>query len=600
MTRTTHAPDEPAALPEAHGDTGNATAVRYRRWIDAGVGACYLALALVVLGPLWMNLDGGYLTNSGQDQNMWEWFFAATAHNVLNWQNPLSSTLQNYPAGVNMMANTAMLGLSVPLTPVTVLFGPTVTWALVLTGGLAATAGTWYCLFSRYLVRSRLAAAIGGAFAGFAPPIISHANAHPNFVALFVFPFIVAFVLKLARGYRPVRNGVILGLLLSYQAMLGEEALLIGATTFAVFAGVYCLCRRDAVAAMTRTVGTGAAVALGVCAVLLAFPLWWQFFGPQSYTTLEHGPSGNDLAAFTTFATESLAGTPNAAAELSLNRTEENAFFGAPLVILWFVLAVWLWRIPAARAASLATLIMAWISTGALLIVNGTVTSIPGPWMILGDLPLYGSVLESRFALGCVPLIGMVLAMATDRVTRVFAHHPPWRVTARVTFAAALTVALLPIAPTPLPVHERAPVPAFFADGTWREFVTPDGSVVVAPLPDPGDADALHWQIATGMAFPLAGGYFVGPHGEDDSGGYGADRTPTSWLLEHAAQTGEAADVDSADRRRARLDLRYWDADVVVLAPAARHRHAVRVTMTRLLGKPPRHVNGVWIWDVRE
>jgi len=49
---------------------------------------------------------------------------------------PLLSTLQNHPLGVNMMANTAMFGLSVPLAPVT--------WrsarrhlALILTLGMA-------------------------------------------------------------------------------------------------------------------------------------------------------------------------------------------------------------------------------------------------------------------------------------------------------------------------------------------------------------------------------------------------------------------------------------------------------------------------------
>lgn len=568
---------------------------------DAGVYLCYLALALLVLGPLWANLDGGYLTNSGQDQNMWEWFFAVTAHNVVHGNNPLFSTLQNHPAGVNLMANTAMLGLSVPLTPLTLLAGPTVTWAVVLTAGLAGTAAAWYWLLSRHVVASRLGAAIGGAFAGFAPPIISHANAHPNFVVLFVFPFIALMVLKLARGVRPVANGVVLGLLVSYQAFLGEEALLIGATTFAVFAACYCLFRRDTVPAMVRPVAIGGGVAVGVFAVLLAFPLWWQFFGPQSYTSLEHGPSGNDLAGFVTFASDSLAAQPDAAAELSMNRTEENAFFGWPLVALFGVLAVWLWHNRLARAAAVAAVVLAWLSAGTLMTVDGNVTGIPGPWLVLADEPLYESILESRFALGCVPLIGLLLALATERVFHVLPHwwERHWRSCARVTFFAALAVALLPIAPTPLAVHERAPVPAFFADGTWRSYVDPGGSVVVAPLPDPGNANALHWQVRAGLNFPLAGGYFVGPHGADDSGGYGADRRETSSLLDDVAGDGEVPEIDPADRAQARRDLRYWRADVVVLAPHARHGEAVRATVTHLLGSEPRQAAGVWLWDVR-
>src|SRR5690606_25350340 len=115
---------------------------------DLLIGAGYLLLAATVLSGQWRNTSGSYLIKSGQDQTMWEWFFAVTAHSVANLHNPLGTQLQNFPAGVNMMANTAMFGVGIPLTPVTLLFGPTVTFVLVLTLGLAGTAFAWYWLFS--------------------------------------------------------------------------------------------------------------------------------------------------------------------------------------------------------------------------------------------------------------------------------------------------------------------------------------------------------------------------------------------------------------------------------------------------------------------
>ena len=143
---------------------------------------------------------------------MWEWFFAVTAHSLVHLENPLGTVLQNHPLGVNMMANTAMFGVSIPLAPVTLLFGPTVTFVLVLTLGLFGTAFAWYRLFARELVRSRTAAIIGGLFCGFAPAMISHASAHPNFVVLFLLPVIVQRMLAmLRRPVRPVRDGVLLG-----------------------------------------------------------------------------------------------------------------------------------------------------------------------------------------------------------------------------------------------------------------------------------------------------------------------------------------------------------------------------------------------------
>ncbi len=39
-------------------------------------------------------------------------------------ENPLFTPQLNAPDGVNLMANTGLLGLTVPLVPVTLLFGP--------------------------------------------------------------------------------------------------------------------------------------------------------------------------------------------------------------------------------------------------------------------------------------------------------------------------------------------------------------------------------------------------------------------------------------------------------------------------------------------
>lgn len=77
---------------------------------DLVVAALYLAGAAYVLSGQWRDTAHGYLVKSGQDQSMWEWFFAETAHAVIHLHNPLGTNLQNYPDGVNMMANTAMFG----------------------------------------------------------------------------------------------------------------------------------------------------------------------------------------------------------------------------------------------------------------------------------------------------------------------------------------------------------------------------------------------------------------------------------------------------------------------------------------------------------
>ena len=570
------------------------------RWnrIDVLVVLCYALAAFIIYAGLWTNLASGYLYNSAQDQNMWEWFFAVTAHSVWHLDNPLLSTLQNYPDGVNLMANTAMIGLGIPLSPITLLFGPTVTWAIALTGGLAGTAAAWYWVFSRTLVGPRLAAAIGGGFCGFAPAMISHGNAHPNFVGLFVLPFIVLRLVRLAQGRHPVRDGIFLGLMIAYQVFLGEEPLLITMLGFVVLAIAYAASRPREVARMVRPMVIGL-VTGGVLALLLVIlPLWWQFFGPQSYQTLEHGSVGNDTAAFTRFATESIAGIPSAASDVSMNRTEENAFFGWPLIVLMVVVSIWLWRNVLARSIAISMFVMAWLSLGVEITVAHQDTGVPGLWKLLANLPLFDSLLESRLAMACIPAVGALLALATERVFQAAPSYRDKELPLRWLWLGMLVAVLLPVAPTPLETITRPATPEFFTSGAWRQYVT-TGSVVTVPLPGPGDVKALNWQERADLGFPLAGGYFVGPSGPNDKHGrYGAVDRPTTSLLNNVRDSGDVPEVSDQQRAEAIADLRYWRADVVVLPPGD-NQSALQSTVERLLRQPARYVDGVWVWDVR-
>ncbi|MCU1648153.1 MAG: glycosyl transferase, partial [Nocardia sp.] len=148
----------------------------------------------------------------------------------------------------------------------------------------------------------------------------------------------------------------------------------------------------------------------------------------------------------------------------------------------------------------------------------------------------------------------------------------------------ALAFALLPLAPTMLPVAERTPTPAFFADGTVRQYVS-DGSVVIVPPSTAVDAVALRWQVDADFTFPLVGGYFVGPSGADKVAHYGAEARPTGNMLTLVRMFNTVPVIDQANRDQALSDLRYWRADVLVLPPAD-HSDALRRTVDQLLGFP--------------
>ncbi len=572
--------------------TASREGLRYRlpARSDLLAGLGFTALSVVVLSRQWRAPGTGYLVASYQDQRMWEWFFAVAARAVFHLENPLGSLLQNYPQGVNLMGNTAMFGLSVPLAPVTALFGPTVTWTLAITIGLASTAFAWYWLFSRYAVESRAAAAIGGLLCGFAPAMISHANGHPNFVVLGALPLILACLISLSRGSGR-RVAVALGLLVAWQIMLGEEALLIFAIGCLVFALAYLACVPRIAIAMVQSLVRPLLLAAAVAAVLVAVPLWWQFFGPQHYSELTHGGWGNDVRSLWQFSPQTLGGLVHNKTQLSRSGTEYNAHFGWPLLALTAGIAVWLRKSPLALSAAITAAVMIVLSLGPTLEIAGKDTGIAMPWRWMGQLPLLESVLETRFAMAAIPLIALLLVLATDRVLR------RGSVTATGSWVLLLALALAPLTPLPIKSEVREPTPAFFAEGVWQDYVD-QGSVVVAPLPRATNATALTWQIDAGMGFPLAGGYFVGPSGPNGEGGYGAPDRATAQLLGKVRSSGDIPQIGYEERARAVADLKFWQADVVVL-PAGQNSGALRATLAELLGSRGQHAADVRVWDVR-
>ncbi len=544
----------------------------------------------------------GYLSQGVQDQQAFEWYFAATAHNVTHLSNPLFSDLQNFPDGVNLMANAAVLGLGIPLTPVTLLWGAHTTFFLIEWLGLSLTAAAWYWLFVRRLRVGRAGAAVGAWLCGFAPAMISHANGHPNFVAAFLVPIIIDRLAALRDGGPPIRVGVGLGLLVAWQVLIGEEVLLLASIGLGVLAVVLAAHRRLHLRRMLPGAGIGAAVAV----VLVGLPLWWQFFGPQSYSSLWHPPAGNDLAALWGIATRSRGADPWASAALSMNRTEENAFFGIPLWVLAAVLVVLLVRRPLVRGLAVVVVTTTWLSLGETVSLNGRATGIPALWPLVHHLPVIENVLPTRFTLVVAPVFGALLALGIDaagrlgRQERYAAAGVPPAVLSVVGTATALfvaAVALRPVVPTPLVVDPRPAMPTFFSAGLWRPYLH-GGSLLAAPPPDIADARALEWQIEAGMGFPLAEGYFVGPGpGGDREGQYGATRTSLSLWLYDVNAANEPSLATAEQRAQFAKDLRTERVDAIVL-PDRLQTPALLTSLESAFGLPQR-VGEVYVWDVR-
>ncbi|WP_210580604.1 dolichyl-phosphate beta-glucosyltransferase [Streptomyces sp. GESEQ-4] len=555
--------------------------------------ALFLLMSVALYSGRLIDPSNRYLPDSLRDQNQWEWFFAVTADNVAHLRNPLFTDLQGFPDGVNLMANTVMLGLSVPFTPLTLLAGPAISLSVVMTLGLAATAAAWYWLIVKRVVRQRAAAFVGASLAAFAPPMVSHAHAHPNFIILFMIPLIIDRALRLCAGTRVTRDGIVLGLMAAYQIYLGEEPLLLAAMGMLLFAAAYGVVRRDVAKASWRPLGKGVLIGAATCLPLVVYALAWQFYGPQSYHSVLHGDNaGNSPLALLSFAERSLiAGDADTANALSLNPTEQNAFYGWPLVALAFAIVIRLWEHALVKALAFTAVAAAFLSLGPEFRIPLTDVVLPGPWALLAEKPLFESVIESRVAMVCAPALGMLVALAVDRLAATRS------VGTQFAGFLGICLALLPLVPAPLKAVDRAEVPAFIADGSWKSYVGKGESLVPVPLPDPGDAEALHWQTEAGMGFKLPGGYFNGPYGEERVGIYGASPRDTSNLLREVRYTGKIPEIGANWRTLARHDLAFWKAGVLVLAPQ-QNDDKLRETVEKLVGSPGKWTGGVWVWDL--
>lgn len=564
------------------------------RRTDAAVLAGYLTVAGYVTSLLWRR--PGEMTYADSDQVLFEWMLAHAARALTHLENPLYSTSLNAPEGVNLMANTSVLGLGLPLAPVTLLFGSRVAFLTALVVCLAGTAAAWYLLLSRRIVRSRGAAALGGLLCGFAPGMISQATGHLHMIAQFLVPVILAVVFDPRPG-RVVRRGVLLGLVVTYQVFLGEEVLAFLALACLVFTVGYAAAAPHRARVLARPFLGRLAVGAATGAVLLAYPLWFQFCGPGHYRGMPFDPTAYslDLASFGTYARQSLTGFDPVPGHLSPNPTEENSFFGLALLVLTIVIVLWQWRQPLVRALTGCGLIFALLSLGNEIRIDGSTTGVPGPYRLLAQLPLIDLAVPARFPLICVPVIAILLAISVDQLPRGTSAGGP----VRLLWAGALAAVLLPLAPLPIRTKPAWPVPDFVATGEWRAYVPPGRTLVpVPPTMGAESTTGMYWSARTGVAFTAPGGYFIGPTGPDDPRArWGSPERPTARLLGRVATTGKVPTITDADRAQAIDDLRHWRAAIVVQA-GLHLGNPVKETVERLLG-PPRRISGAWVWDVR-
>jgi len=556
---------------------------------------CYLVAAVAVTWHLWADPASHTIAGNPNDADLFAWFLRYDATAVAHGRLPaLVTTAMNAPQGINAMWNTSLPLPGVLLTPVTLLLGPQTALAVLTTVGFAGSAASLFLVLRRWDV-STGAAALAGAVYGFSPALLHASVGHYSTQLAVLPPLIIDAGLRLClRSQAPVRDGVVLGLLVTAQLFTGEELLALTGIAALLLVAVLAAGQPRAVAGRWRPAAAGLGVAAAVTLLLAGYPLWVQFFGPLT----QHGSAftpdffENDLTGFVTPSRYLLFHSAGAAADAARYQggvPEYLAFLGWPLIAVLAAATLVFWRQPAVRATAVTLVVLEFLSLGGHPLVDGTFH--PGvtlPWHWLEGVPVLGSALPDRLSVVADGAAAALLAFGIDLARAKTASLRP----AAALVAAGAVIACLPLVPLPLPAAAAPPLPAGWSAAFAALRLPPGARVLVVPVPTAILTNALRWQADTGEPASLIGGYFNGPAWNGQAYVDGNGVAATAQYLDGLWSGGQA--VVAPARSQVRADLNTWrpSAVVAVTSPGS----LLGRYLVRLFGRPRVESGRVLAW----
>ncbi len=625
---------ESAAEPSIHATVGDthpslmpAAQAPQRWWPDVvAAGIAYLGLSVVVWWGLWSM--AGRTTCGCGDSSTFIWYLEWPAYAIAHGLNPLYSTALFHPSGVNLLSNTSVIAVGIPLAPITWIFGPVATFNVALTLSPPLSALAMYVLVRRWVSWSP-AAFVAGLLYGFSPFALNYlADGHLMLGLAVVPPLFVGcldeLIIRQRRSAPAV--GAVAGLLVTVQFFIGTEVLLImmassvvGVALVIAYAAIHD--RAEIVRRAPHTI-RGLAVGTATAVVLLLYPVWFALAGPAHLS----GPIWpGSIFAF--------GGTPLRQFLTPPPAVTGSSFFGpayfervggyqGPLLSTHYlglgVLAVALVGSAAFRRDRRIWLfgIMAVV---AVAVAVGYQSSPLTPWRWLMKLPEFDNIQPERFvlvtyvALAC--MVGVILdhtrtwvqgradvrRLGLPTTTRRSAH-PVTRFAGALAAGAVAIFAVVPtlvyLAPTIPMTTQSTRIP------TWFQSVAPHLSrkdvLLVIPAPFSGVKSADFWQAVDRMSFSMVGG--PGPGAVPARAG--GERQALLTLSAASVSAHANATVTTADISAVRRALSAWGVTEVVIPDQPElplYDRPLSVTtaaalMAAATGQLPHHQAQAWVW----
>lgn len=457
----------------------------------------YAAVSFGYFGWRLLPHPGRAFMGTSQDPLIFMWSFAWWPHAIGSWTNPFVTHVLYAPQGVNLAWATSVPTLSIAFAPLTLLFGPVVSYniAALLLPALAAWTAYLLCL---HLTRSVWPSLVGGYLFGFSSYVMGQQfEGHLNLTGVFLLPLVALTIVRYVQGGLD-RRGLAwrLGLLLALQLGISTE---IALTMTLVLAGglvlAYVLARdaRPRLLSAAAPVAAGYGIAGVLASPLLAFAVIG--FPGKSFTGAEL--SGTDLMnVLLPTHLNALGGSMFNSVNDNFNNVESALYLGPPTLL---IVALYAWRTRRSAAtrflvAGLALSIL--VALGVALRVDGTRVSAL-PWALSRHVP---GLVNVRF-----PRFGTYVALAAAVIVALWTATTRGRVYQRPYLLPVLAVAALVPAVAHAGYSSRAARVPFFTDGSYKSCIARNATVVVFPFGIQGDS--MLWQAESGFRFRLAEGY---------------------------------------------------------------------------------------------
>ncbi len=537
----------------------------------------YFFCALLFLIPLHFNIMQEIIARQIPDASQAMWFYAWWPYAIAHHLNPFFTSQVWAPVGQSLVWTESTPIISILLSPVTLMFGPMVSYNVAVI--FALTLNSFFAfLLCREASGKFLPAIAGGWIFGFSPYVMAELMGRPNLYCVWPIPLLALLAIRYMKGKESQRSLVLWSI--TAEILLFFTSLELFATTalavcLAIAISFFFHRRADRVlrSRLYRLFG-GVVISTAVTVMLISPILWMMLVGKNRQFGPVHPASdfSADIANFLIPTRTTWVGGDTLirySSHFSGFLPEQSAYIGLPTMVLLGLYIFEFWKAPASRFLMTMLVGFVLLSLGPYLTVAGINFPLALPWGIIEHVPLLEKALPARLSLYVSLTLAVIIAYWLANSHRALSL--------RTALGCLVVVSLFPNVFSGLwDAHPENPT--FFTQRLYQKYFKPDENLVALPYGINGCS--MLWQAETGFYFRLSGGYL------SLGGPYARQPIPEAFY----------SGVRPAHYRKklAAFAKRYHVSAIIVpdadrgqfnslLAPLSRHQ---------------RHVGGVWIYPI--